>query len=153
LPPACTAFRYERRRTCRVLTSRSARTPQRRRKVLNGLDGAAKRPRPRSVEIRTDRGKTATPDRCVTSYEFNRKAHVPTPVRIRNPVSVYGKLMTGRDVAGLLDTNGWFKEQVRRLEKSARVTEYSALHVPVFELAASSSTGRPPRKFCATRGT
>lgn len=98
----------------------------------------------RSIEIRTDRGRTATPDRCVTSYEFNRKARVPTPVRIRNPVSVYGKFMTGRDVEGLLETNGWFKEQVRRLEKSASVTEYSALHVPVFELAASSSTGPSP---------
>ena len=81
----------------------------------------------RTVEIRTDRGSTVTPGRCVTGYEFNRKSQVPASIPITNPVSVYGKLVTGSDMDNLLNSNRWFGLQVRRLEKAARVTEYSVL--------------------------
>ena len=101
----------------------------------------------RTVEIRTDRGSTVTPGRCVTGYEFNRKSQVPSIIPITNPVSVYGKLVTGRDMDNLLNSNSWFGQQVRRLEKAARITEYSVLHVPVFELARTSSSGPSPAEI------
>ena len=101
----------------------------------------------RAIEIRTDRGITTTPGRCVTGYEFNRKAQVPASVEINNHVSVYWKRLTGGDIDSLLHSNDWFKSQVQSLEKAARITEYSVLHVPAFELARTSSTGPAPAEI------
>lgn len=113
-------------------------------KVLE-IDDSLKMLQPaRTMEIRTDRGSTVTPNRCVTSYEFNRKAEVPASVPISNQVSVYGKRLTGRDVTDLLTTNTWLRGQIRRLEKANRVAAYSVLHVPAFEIARTCSTGPAP---------
>ena len=101
----------------------------------------------RAIEVRTDRGRVYTPNRCATVYEFNRKSEVPASVSITNPITVYGKRITGRDVHDLLNANNWFGAQVRRLERAARITEYSSLHVPVFELARTSSVGPAPREI------
>lgn len=51
-------------------------------RVLEIDDGLKMLQPARTMEIRTDRGSTVTPDRCVTSYEFNRKAEVPASVPI-----------------------------------------------------------------------
>lgn len=101
----------------------------------------------RSIEIKTDKGNTITPDRCVTSYEFNRKAELPTEINLDNSVSVYNKKLTGNDVKNLLTTNEEFGKQLNAIEKVDRITEYSILHTSTFQLAETSSVGKSPMEF------
>jgi len=98
----------------------------------------------RSIEIKTNKGSTITPARCVTSYEFNRKSELPTEISIDNPVSVYNKKLTGREVTNLLTTNEEYGKQLKSIEKVDRVTEYSILHASTFQFYETSSTGKAP---------
>ncbi len=98
----------------------------------------------RVVEIKTDKGTVSSPNRCATSYEFNRKAELPTATTIDNTISTYTKKFTGREVIDLLNTNEEYGKQLRAIEKADRVTEYSILHACTFQLAESSSTGKSP---------
>ncbi len=116
-------------------------------KVLEADDSFGMLPPARAIEITTDRGRAVTPDRCATSYEFAKKAEVPTSVGIGNRVSVYCKHLTGRDVGALLASNGAFGAQLRAMENVDRITGYSVLHVPVFRLAKTASVGKAPMEI------
>jgi len=98
----------------------------------------------RAIEIKTNKGITITPNRCATSYEFYRKAELPTEITVDNPVSIYNKKLTGKEVENLLTTNEEYGKQLKSIEKVDRITEYSTLHASTFQLAESSSTGNSP---------
>lgn len=98
----------------------------------------------RAIVIKTNKGSTITPARCVTSYEFNRKSELPTEISIDNPVSSYNKKLTGAEVRNLLTTNEEYGKQLKAIEKVDRVTEYSILHTSTFQLYETSSTGMAP---------
>ena len=101
----------------------------------------------RSVEIRTDKGTIVSPTRCATSYEFNRKSELPTETTLNNPISVYSKKFTGREVAGLLTTNSEYGKQLSSIERIDRMTEYSLLHVCCFQLSETSQIGPSPMEI------
>jgi len=98
----------------------------------------------RSMEIKTSRGNITTPNRGATSYEFNRKKILPTEISVDNPFTVYLKKFTGGDVIRLLTKNDEFEQQVKLIERSDHVSEYSTLHLCSFQLATSSGTGPAP---------
>ncbi len=98
----------------------------------------------RAIEIKTDKGTAESPNRCATSYEYNRKAELPTETTIDNPVSVYTKKFTGKEVNDLLTTNIEYGKQLQAIERVDRVTEYSILHVSTFQLYETSQSGKAP---------
>ena len=101
----------------------------------------------RTIEIRTDKGTINSPNRCATSYEFNRKGELPTETTIDNPVSVYTKKFTGREVTNLLTTNSEYGKQISAMERVDRLTEYSFLHVCTFQLYETSNVGKSPMEI------
>jgi len=101
----------------------------------------------RTIEIKTDKGSTISPARCATSYEFNRKSELPTETTIENPISVYHKKFTGREVADFISTNSEYGKQLNAIERVDRITEYSILHVCTFQLYETSSKGKSPMEI------
>ena len=98
----------------------------------------------RTMEIKTTKGTISTPNRCATSYEFNRKQELPTATTIDNPVTTYTKKLTGKEVRDLLTTNTEYGKILDGIEKVDRLTEYSTLHIPSIQVYATSSTGPSP---------
>ncbi len=98
----------------------------------------------RTMEIKTSKGLTTSPIRCATSYEFNRKAELPTETTIDNPVSVYTKKFTGGEIIELLTTNKGYNRQLSSIEKIDRITEYSILHVCAFQLYETAKNTKAP---------
>jgi hypothetical protein len=98
----------------------------------------------RAIEIKTNKGTAESPNRCATSYEYNRKAELPTETTIDNPVSVYTKKFTGNEVKNLLTTNTEYGKQLQAIERVDRVTEYSILHLSTFQLYETSKEGKAP---------
>lgn len=82
----------------------------------------------RTMEIKTTKGTISTPNRCATSYEFNRKQELPTATTIDTPVTTYTKKLTGKEVRDLLTTNTEYGKILDGIEKVDRLTEYSTLH-------------------------
>ena len=116
-------------------------------KILEIDDSLDFLPPTRTIEIKTDKGNAITPNRCVTSYEFNRKAELPTEVTIDNPISVYHKKLTGKEVGNLISTNEEYGKQLTAIEKVDRLTEYSTLHTSTFQLYETSTVGESPMEI------
>lgn len=103
----------------------------------------------RTIEIKTNKGTIFTPNRCATSYEFNRKQELPTATTIDNPVTTYTKRLTGKEVKDLLTTNTEYGKLLDSIEKVDRVTEYSTLHLPSIQVYATASKGPSPKQILA----
>jgi hypothetical protein len=112
---------------------------------LDEVDDSLKLLQPsRMVSIKTDKGIVISPTRCATSYEFNKKAELPTEIPVDNKVSIYVKKFTGKEISDLLTANFEYGKQLEAIERVDRNTEYSILHVCAFQLSETAKNGKPP---------
>lgn len=103
----------------------------------------------RSITIKTDKGTILTPNRGATAYEFNRKKLLPSEISVNNPCTIYSKKFSGGEVSRLLGTNTEFENQVKSIERSDHVSEYSTLHFCSFSIASTSTNGPAPMEILA----
>lgn len=104
----------------------------------------------RIVEIKTTKGTIRTPNRCATSYEFNRKQELPTTIPLDNRATIYSKKLTSKEIGNLLSGNEEFGILLESIEKMNRLAEYSDLHISEFQLFKSAGKGPSPIEILST---
>jgi len=100
-------------------------------------------PPTRTVELKTSNGNIVTPVRASTSYEFKKKAQVPTDIPIDTEISINVQKLNYKNLQNLLTTNGYLENLSRKIDLNNRLEQYSKLRVSL--LQPTSSETRDPK--------
>ncbi|MBU4221099.1 MAG: hypothetical protein KKD46_02600 [Euryarchaeota archaeon] len=96
----------------------------------------------RCLKVKTDKGTFYTPERRVTSTEFEYKQQLPVRGTIDNPVGEIVSDFRENELNQFLAGNGPFKNRKMRLESLADVMEYSNISFyPQFKKDVSLKSG------------
>lgn len=100
-------------------------------------------PPSRTIEIKTSKGNILTPVRASTSYEFKKKAQVPTDIPIDTEISINVQKLNYKNLQSLLTTNGYLENLSRKIDLNNRLEQYSKLRISL--LQPTSSEARDPK--------
>ena len=104
----------------------------------------------RSLRIRTTDGYFDTPNRSVTSYEYNRKKNIPSEFSIENKTSIYSKKFSAGDISRLINSNDEFSKQVIGIERANSSAQYSILQLSSFSIAKTALRGPNPYEILSS---
>ena len=93
----------------------------------------------RALEIKTNKGIISTPTRASTSYEFKRKAQIPTDIPFENDISVNIQKLNFDNLKQLLTTNEYLGKLSRKIDLNNRLEQYSKLRVTILQPTSSPS--------------
>ena len=103
----------------------------------------------RKLEIKTKKGSIVTPSRIASIYEYDKRAEIPTEVKVENPISISVRKMSTNRVESFLKQNGSYQKLSHQIPNEIDRMKYSQLQIQIIQPTISKYKKIDPAKILA----